>query len=115
MRLQIILQLRPNPGIGGFFGNIPEVFLPGGRQFTSLGDKHGIYPVLWFDAEASIDEEMASQVIVLAISTNNIESTAAPTTTTSAAITSTTTVTAITNTTTTLAGLPPNHIHCKKK
>ena len=46
MRLQIILQLRPNPRIGLFFEKIPEVFLP----------------VLWFDAEAAIDEEMASQV-----------------------------------------------------
>ena len=48
MRLQIILQLRPNPNIGSFFAKIPEVFLP----------------VLWFDAEAAIDEEMASQVIL---------------------------------------------------
>ena len=46
MRLQIILQLRPNPRIGLFFEKIPEVFLP----------------VLWFDAEAAINEEMASQV-----------------------------------------------------
>ena len=48
MRLQIILQLRPNPNIGGFFAKLPEVFLP----------------VLWFDAEAAIDEEMASQVLL---------------------------------------------------
>ena len=46
MRLQIIIQLRPNPNIGLFFEKLPEVFLP----------------VLWFDAEAAIDEEMASQV-----------------------------------------------------
>jgi len=51
MRLQIILQLRPNPYIGLFFAKIPEVFLP----------------VLWFDAEAAIDEEMASQVSMLAV------------------------------------------------
>jgi len=51
MRLQIILQLRPNPRIGLFFEKIPEVFLP----------------VLWFDAEAAIDEEMASQVKMLAV------------------------------------------------
>jgi len=51
MRLQIILQLRPNPNIGGFFAKLPEVFLP----------------VLWFDAEAAIDEEMASQVKMLAV------------------------------------------------
>ena len=47
MRLQIILQLRPNPNIGSFFAKLPELFLP----------------VLWFDAEAAIDEEMASQVL----------------------------------------------------
>merc|ERR1719209_164268 len=51
MRLQIILQLRPNPNIGSFFEKIPEVFLP----------------VLWFDAEAAINEEMASQVKMLAV------------------------------------------------
>jgi len=51
MRLQIILQLRPNPNIGTFFAKLPEVFLP----------------VLWFDAEAAIDEEMASQVKMLAV------------------------------------------------
>jgi len=49
MRLQIILQLRPNPNIGSFFGKIPELFLP----------------VFWFDAEASIEGEMASQVRLL--------------------------------------------------
>ena len=49
MRLQIILQLRPNPYIGLFFAKIPEVFLP----------------VLWFDAEAAIDDEMASQVLLI--------------------------------------------------
>merc|ERR1711934_1061743 len=51
MRLQIIIQLRPNPNIGLFFEKLPEVFLP----------------VLWFDAEAAIDEEMASQVNMLAM------------------------------------------------
>ena len=46
MRLQIIIQLRPNTNIGSFFHDLPNVFLP----------------VLWFDAEASITEDIASQL-----------------------------------------------------
>jgi len=51
MRLQIILQIRPNPNIGTFFEHLPEVFLP----------------VIWFDAEAVIDEENASQIQMLSV------------------------------------------------
>ena len=46
MRLQIILQLRPNKNIGNFFSDLPTVFLP----------------VFWFDAEASITDDIASQL-----------------------------------------------------
>ena len=46
MRLQIIIQLRPNTNIGTFFNDLPNVFLP----------------VFWFDAEASITEDIASQL-----------------------------------------------------
>ena len=46
MRLQIILQLSPNPNIGSYLGNIPDVFLP----------------VLWFDAEAVITDTIADQL-----------------------------------------------------
>jgi len=46
MRLQVILQIRSNPGIGTFFTNLPELFLP----------------IFWFDAEAVVTPELASQV-----------------------------------------------------
>lgn len=46
MRLQVILQVRSNPNIGGFFSNLPELFLP----------------VFWFDAEAVVTPELASEV-----------------------------------------------------
>eukprot|EP00092_Neocalanus_flemingeri_P015544 GFUD01016826.1.p1 GENE.GFUD01016826.1~~GFUD01016826.1.p1 ORF type:complete len:503 (+),score=103.28 GFUD01016826.1:2-1510(+) len=46
MRLQIILQIRSNPNIGAFFSNLPDIFLP----------------VFWFDAEAVVTPELASQV-----------------------------------------------------
>merc|ERR1712241_75883 len=46
MRLQIIIQLKPNKNIGSFFSNLPDVFLP----------------VFWFDAEASVTADIASQL-----------------------------------------------------
>lgn len=46
MRLQIMLQLTPNPNIGSFFTNLRPVLLP----------------VLWFDAQASITVEIADQL-----------------------------------------------------
>jgi len=46
MRLQIILQIKSNPGVGSFFTNLPDVFLP----------------VFWFDAEAVVTPELAGQV-----------------------------------------------------
>ena len=45
MRLQIIIQLKPNTNIGTL-SELPNVFLP----------------VLWFDAEASITEDIAAQL-----------------------------------------------------
>lgn len=49
LRLQIIIQLRPNPNIGTFFEKVPNIFLP----------------VFWFSADTVIDEEMASQLGLL--------------------------------------------------
>ena len=49
MRLQIILQLSPNPNLGTFFENLTPVLLP----------------VLWFDAEAAITEEIADQLNIV--------------------------------------------------
>ena len=49
MRLQIILQLSPNPNLGTFFANLTPVLLP----------------VLWFDAEASITEDIADQLKIV--------------------------------------------------
>ena len=49
MRLQIILQLSPNPNLGSFFTNLTPVLLP----------------VLWFDAEASITDEIADQLKIV--------------------------------------------------
>ena len=46
MRLQIIIQLKPNTNIGTFLHDLPEVFLP----------------VFWFDAEASVTEDIAAQL-----------------------------------------------------
>ena len=46
MRLQIIIQLKPNKNIGSFFTDLPDVFLP----------------VFWFDAEASVTEDIAAQL-----------------------------------------------------
>ena len=46
MRLQIILQLAPNPNIGSFFTNLRPVLLP----------------VLWFDAQAVITDDIADQL-----------------------------------------------------
>ena len=46
MRLQIILQLSPNPNIGSYFTSLPDVLLP----------------VLWFDAEAVLTQEIADQL-----------------------------------------------------
>ena len=46
MRLQIIIQLKPNRNIGTFLHDLPTVFLP----------------VFWFDAEASITEDIAAQL-----------------------------------------------------
>ena len=46
MRLQISLQLAPNPTIGTFFTNLRPVILP----------------VFWFDAEAAITEDIADQL-----------------------------------------------------
>jgi len=51
MRLQIILQLSPNPNLGSFFTNLTPVLLP----------------VLWFDAEASITDEIADQLKIVGI------------------------------------------------
>ena len=51
MRLQIILQMSPNPQIGSYFGNLPDVFLP----------------VLWFDAEAVITHDIADQLKMIGI------------------------------------------------
>lgn len=49
MRLQIILQLAPNPNIGSFFTNLRPVLLP----------------VLWFDARAAITDDIADQLKLL--------------------------------------------------
>ena len=51
MRLQIVLQILPNPNIGSFLTNLSPVFLP----------------VMWFDAEARITEDIASQLKVVGI------------------------------------------------
>lgn len=51
MRLQIMLQLTPNPNIGSFFTNLRPVLLP----------------VLWFDAQASITVEIADQLKLVGI------------------------------------------------
>jgi len=49
MRLQIIVQVRSNPTIGGFFSDLPELFLP----------------VFWFDAEAVVTPDLAGEVIMI--------------------------------------------------
>jgi len=51
MRLQIVLQILPNPNIGSFLTNLSPVFLP----------------VMWFDAEARITEDIASQLKVVGL------------------------------------------------
>ena len=55
MRLQIILQLSPNPNLGSFFTNLTPVLLP----------------VLWFDAEASITDEIADQLKIVGKNKSN--------------------------------------------
>ena len=49
MRLQIMLQLTPNPNIGSFFTNLRPVLLP----------------VLWFDAQAAITDDIADQLKIV--------------------------------------------------
>ena len=49
MRMQVSLQVFPNPGLGGFFTHLTPTILP----------------VFWFEAEASITEEMAQKLNVL--------------------------------------------------
>ena len=49
MRMQVSLQVSPNPGLGGFFTHLTPTILP----------------VFWFEAEASITEEMAQKLNVL--------------------------------------------------
>ena len=49
MRMQVSLQVSPNPGLGGFFTHLTPVILP----------------VFWFEAEASITEDMAQKLRVL--------------------------------------------------
>ena len=51
MRLQIILKLSPNPKIGSFFTNLRPVLLP----------------VLWFDAQAVITDDIADQLKLVGI------------------------------------------------
>ena len=51
MRLQIILQLAPNPNIGSFFTNLRPVLLP----------------VLWFDAKAAITDDIADQLKIIGL------------------------------------------------
>jgi len=46
MRLQIIMQIRPNENLGGNFARLSDTFLP----------------VIWFDAEASSTPELEDQV-----------------------------------------------------
>ena len=54
MRLQIMLQLTPNPNIGSFFTNLRPVLLP----------------VLWFDAQAAITDDIADQLKIVGICTS---------------------------------------------
>ena len=58
MRLQISLQLAPNPTIGTFFTNLRPVILP----------------VFWFDAEAAITEDIADQLKLIGGLFMNLES-----------------------------------------
>jgi len=57
MRLQIVLQILPNPNIGSFLTNLSPVFLP----------------VMWFDAEAKITEDIASQLKVVGLMPTIVE------------------------------------------
>ena len=47
--MQVSLQVSPNPGLGGFFTHLTPTILP----------------VFWFEAEASITEEIAQKLNVL--------------------------------------------------